>query len=258
MTRRPTDEQDDCEHLTDLDRLASGDTSPALWARIEAHVPTCVHCADALAFFVEERLDSGQPIERAAPPVMTLPKPRLWIVPLALAASLLIAAGITAIVAQWAPAPTLTAKGDPDTIPPADALFVVRVHPDGVPERLEPGDQVSEGDRLGLIYSIERDAHLLVFSVDREAPPTLIFPLNDRPPNVSAGLEKPLDVGARVGPPPLRRELSTCEWLVGVFSDSPLDVDAVRSNLSVPTSSGCAFNPTIPGARKVVVFPTRR
>lgn len=277
-----------CVARGDVDRVMDGDASARALA--ETHAAGCELCHEALALFdavtggegasiVAEAGRRGAQGERAELQVVgSAPRGQgadaarrgrtsvRWGRLLALAAAGLLAGGAALLLSRPADGP-LTPKGGPD----GDGVEVVGVHGgedaadalhvavmrDGVAFRASAGARVVEGDVLRLFHSSRAPGFLLVVNVDAAYERTVLLPHEgERSAPIAAGAEVALPGGALVG------EGSGCEWLIAVFSDAPLAVDAVDAAIAEARAVGdpgaCELRVAVPGARTVAVVPVRR
>jgi hypothetical protein len=139
----------------------------------------------------------------------------------------------------------LSVKGD------SDGLFVAVQR--GVSQyTLQPMDTLRAGDVIGLFYSAKTEGYLAVFGLDSRRDITLLYPSNhSRSARIPPADRAPLSDGATV------KGGKGCEWLVGVFSDAPLDLNEVAETLRQGTNGRerCDLLVRIPGARSVQVVP---
>ena len=91
-----------------------------------------------------------------------------------------------------------------------------------VVSRLERGAHVRSGDRLGLFYTTERDGHLRVLYVQSDGEVAAAFPAPDASDRIVGGKEVALPAGIALD------DGSGCEWLIALYSESPIDDDSMR------------------------------
>jgi hypothetical protein len=121
--------------------------------------------------------------------------------------------------------------------------------------RLAAHAKVLPGDQLGFFYSSSTKGHLAILSVDAAGSVDVLHPSNSASSTqIEAGVHVPLPDGA------IASGGSGCEWIVGVFSDAPIDIRQLRSILkSSPRSTAdCNLDPHVPSARAVQTIPVAR
>ncbi|MBN2531191.1 MAG: hypothetical protein JXR76_32710 [Deltaproteobacteria bacterium] len=115
-----------------------------------------------------------------------------------------------------------------------------------------PSEPLQTGDDLGFFYSAKKKGYLALFTRDSSKSVYLLHPVDGvRSASIDAGLNVSLPDGASV------ETVSRCEWVIGVFSDSPLSVADLERNVAdaMETNSSCGLALQIPNARSVAVFP---
>ena len=105
--------------------------------------------------------------------------------------------------------------------------------------------------------SSERNGYLAVFSSDNREEVALLYPaggLSSAP--ILSGYKSPLVDGAVVG------EGQGCEWLVAVFSDTPLKVKdmtrAIKTAQRAMKDDTCELKVVVKNARNVRILPVKR
>lgn len=287
---------DHCDHCIEegeLDRLLNGDVPPEVMARFEAHARHCPTCLEELAFFEQLRLDgllemppasafettrvacpppppAWQTVE-ASPPSREVAAiaPRrpgsrhlgMW----ALAASALVAAGLFLVLTpretpvDSAGGLALSPKGA-EGVTNGDGLRLAMTR-GAETLRVEPGERLDEGARIGFFYSASSRAYLTIFNVDPAAGATLLFPTHGRSGWVEPGVDAPLGAGAELGPAAwATADGLRCEWIVAVFTDEARPAEELSARLGRPADQArpCDFEPEIPDSRSVIVVPIRR
>ena len=109
------------------------------------------------------------------------------------------------------------------------------------------GAQLIDGDRLGFFYTAPAAGHMLIFYGEIADGPQLtrLFPAEGPPGSapVQAGKAVPVPDGAVVGPG------AGCEWVVGLFSEAPIDEAAAQKAVirwleqREPTAAKCHVEP---------------
>ncbi len=236
--------------LQDLARMVAGEP---LSAEEEAGVFTS---ARARRVLVEWARDAGEPAP-APPPA---PTSRAWIWPSATAVALAAVLVLT-VTGQWttptAPPIHLTPKGAPVAEPPAapDDILHVAAEREGKRWRLRNGETVRAGDALGFFYTAESPGWLLLSHVDEAGETTALYPARGQASGqIAPGAEVPLADGAVLA------QGDGCEWLVAVFTDTPLtrrDVDQALAK-AAREANGCELQLDVPGARTAAIHGLTR
>ena len=127
---------------------------------------------------------------------------------------------------------------------------------DGVTFRAVSGDALRTGDLVRFFYSAESAGYVALFHLSADREVATLYPAEERSSApIAAGREVALDSGATL------EGDDACEWVIGVFSDAPLDLAASRDALARMTGvdpEGCVAVPYIPGARSVSVTAVRQ
>ena len=150
-------------------------------------------------------------------------------------------------------------------VPPPDGLtprgsddIVVGIRRGAHDFLLRPGEKVESGDRLGLFYSSQKSGHLAVLHADQAGTVTWVYPATVANSGaIQAGERIRLEAGGTLS------RGTHCEWVVGVFSDEPLDRKALGATLAEQARATprenprCMFEPTAPESRRLSVVPIR-
>ena len=262
----------ECAELEDVALALAGLADTSGRARAEAHLQACADCAAALELLgglpepgsadaadaPPSRPDqAGAPEDGASAPAARPPawhrRPASLALAAAASALLVVAAGLLLSPngpdLHTAPGAGLVPKGAGDQL----ALAVQR----GA-ERFtaRPGDRLLEGDRIGLFYWAAQDGYLAVLHLDEQGRTTLLSPAGgDGSAAIAAGSEGRLPDGGVV------EGGAGCEWLIAVFSDAPLPLEAMLGPIRAAPNKGPLCRPfrlAIPDARSVRVFPVAR
>ena len=118
--------------------------------------------------------------------------------------------------------------------------------------KLKEGDRLIQGDQLGFFYSTDEPGYLAVFALTEDSEVTLLFPAGKKSSDpITVGNQVPIPDGAVID------QGKGCEWILGVFSDTPLDTDpmiGVFKNAS--RGKNCELVvPEISDTRSIRVFP---
>jgi hypothetical protein len=153
----------------------------------------------------------------------------------------------------------LVAKG-PDTAVIGAARASDAIHlgvlRDGVTFRAASGDELRAGDLVRFFYSADTGGYVALFHLSADHEVATLYPTAGAASvPIAAGRELPLDGGATLD------GADACEWVIGVFSDVPLDLAASRAALAATTAvdaERCVAAPFVPGARSVSVTAVRQ
>jgi hypothetical protein len=227
---------------TRLRRLAAGELAGAERAQLLEHLAGCARCQETQREIAEEgrALAAALPFQEFASGVAErlaraeMPSRRWWArrwVPVAVAASLVAAAGVPLVARLSAPgsAHGVRVKGAPS--------LTVYVHRSGGARQLAPGESIPAGARLRLSLSPAGRAQAAVLLLDSDGAAVLY-----------AG-------PALAGPLP-----EAFEWtgegeatLLALFADEPIAAEALAKRVASPTEAAGAS-----GAEVVKLKLTRR
>jgi len=214
--------------------------------------------ADTASVDLPTRLRDRRPadVARRAVSPRRAPAPRWWGL---LAAAAAIAVTVAAVALSESHEDPLVPKG-PDgvavgAVHASDAIHL-GVLRDGVTSRAASGDVLRAGDLVRFFYSAETAGYVALFHLSAAREVARLYPAEGRSSvPIAAGREVALDSGATL------EGDDACEWVIGVFSDAPLDLAAARDALADITavdSVGCVAAPYVPGARSVSVTAVRQ
>lgn len=114
--------------------------------------------------------------------------------------------------------------------------------------------QLKRGDRLGFFYSSEKAGYLAVLNRDGQGKVSVLYPPKG---DISGAVEKGEDISISDGA--VVEEGARCEWIVGVFSDTPLYLDMVSKKIENGTVNGqCNLDLQIEKARTISILPFKR
>ena len=147
-------------------------------------------------------------------------------------------------------APALNPKGAPSF------RLHVAVQRQGRISRMEAGEYVTSGDRLGFFYSVAQPGHLRIQYVQSDRVVKTVFPAPGSTDRIDPAHEGGLPVGLALD------EGSGCEWVIAIYSDS--SVEEIRSRALVDQmvrgGSACHMGQAPPQGQDnltVTVFPIR-
>jgi hypothetical protein len=210
------------------------------------HIGACAECRRTLQELEQTAHAWAAPREAV---VLTFPRMvRLF------APAVALAAGLLAIVLVTRPAPPddrLMPKGraapsqTEERLAAAAWSLEVAVQRGDRQFRAPSGSTLRAGDQLGLFYSAATDGYLIVLYADDHAPPVRIFPAQkETSARIAPGQNVRLSDGATLA------EGQGCEWLVGLFTRTPLpatQADALVRKM-VERRAGCTLT-VPPGAQ---------
>jgi hypothetical protein len=214
-------------HLSEwtLRRFQVGELPGSDAMQAQAHVAGCMDCKRVLEGFRKDqlRLEAEIPFERFAASVERVvdrpsgaARPRLNGLLVAMAATVLLAVAVKPLLSS-APAPVNRMKGGAVAELRIGHEQAQRVAQPGTPEPLAPGERV----RLG--YTAGAHRYVLAVSVDAAGEVSALYP--------EAGTSLPVEGGEEMHwlPESLVFTGSGDERVVVVFSEEPLEVEAVRA-----------------------------
>ena len=182
---------------------------------------------------------------------------RTWPKSFAIAATVLVSLGLgyflrykTAIEPTESTRETMSPKSS------ADRLFVVAKR--GESEfRLNPLNGLKRNDSIGLFYSAEEPGYLMILNIDNSGQVAPLYPIGSQTSGrMDSGIHVPLPVEGTV------EEGDGCEWIVAVFSDTPLEIEDVAAQLKRSERSSvenkCRLEPDIRRTRTVRVLSVTR
>ena len=236
------------DHLARMAEVIAGCGDNDAARTVDVHLSTCESCREVLRHLAV--LD--------APETPSLTKPRKAARSIravaALAASVLLAVGISYQVLQTpdqpgpSDDPSMRIKGFEDRLS-------ITVKRNNTQFAFTPDDNLEINDRLAFSYAAEREGYLMIFSRDAAGRTNLLHPKDTTTSaKIFAGERIALPDGAVVDTG------EGCEWIVAVFSDTPLEwtnVSRAAKN-GATTGRGCGIEMEVPGARSVSVTPVRR
>ena len=237
LARSPHEEE--CDGLARVAEVAAGVAGAEATVAAGEHLQRCPSCAAALDLW--RRLEAEPAV---APPQPD--RPRILLRPAAWAAAV-VACGM---VLLWQlpdrDDEQLAVKG------PGGDAFHVAVQRDNERFRLQPGQTLEDGDRLGFFYTASEPGYLALLSASREGRVSVLYPRDvTHAASIVAGSEKPLPDGG------VFRRRADCEWLVAVFSDGPLPLAPLVESLrdaAAAADDDCALAFVAPRARTVSVL----
>ena len=252
LANRPLHESD--QHgprLAQLALVVSGVASPELVEEMDRHLVECRICREILLSYhrhEDDRLPAAL-APNLMPPRSKRETVRRFVLP---AAAVLIAGlGIlfTALEDDSPQAPAIMrVKGFDDEL-------IVSVKRGTGRFTLNPNDELRDGDRLNLVYSAARRGHLVVVSRDASGEVLALHPTSGtQSAPIFAGDRITLKDGAVVDAG------QGCEWIIAVFSDTPLSVKSILDVVAdaQPSLDTCDLELNIPSARTVRVYPVTR
>jgi hypothetical protein len=205
----------DAEECTaSLYRYAVGELSPEELNEFEAHLATCAACRTDLAAFSES--------EKAAPARRGFFGLRpAWVALAGVPAMLLLVVGL-----WW-----LGVFGPGRQEPAGFRIkgpYQIQLAVKRGSERLvgKSGERFYSGDVLGFFYTAPEPRRLTVLFADERAEITRVYPSRLPAETLPAGVEQPLPDGAVLEPG------SGCEWILGIFSVEPIEMDVLEERLS--------------------------
>ena len=122
---------------------------------------------------------------------------------------------------------------------------------------LRPMARLQEKDHISLRYTARKRGYLMVLTMDEQRHVTVLYPTGaTQSGRIDVGVAASLPAGGIV------REGKGCEWIVGVFSDTPLSIErgvtAMATAALSPVEGMCDIEVSIPEARAVSVLPVIR
>jgi hypothetical protein len=233
------DDDDECEHLERTAAHLEGLLQGARADEAARHLATCQICSEASQLLASPAASHHSGWRRLVPAAP------IWAATVAVAA-----VGVVVWVHSLGPGrqgatPDLAHKGSGDEL----AVAAERA---GMRFRATSGEELEDGDRLGLFYSARVDGFIAVFDVSLAQGAIPFFPAEgELTVKIRAGVDQPLPEGAILK----RRE--GCEWIVAIFTDDPVALGPLLERLSRASwlaAGTCNLQPDIPQARSVRVF----
>jgi hypothetical protein len=216
------------ECTLELFRYAAGELLPEERSDFEAHMATCAACRADLATFSES--------EAVAPPRRLFFGLRpAWVALASVPAMLLLVVGL-----WWAGLFDLERR-EPDGFRikgPYHIQLAVKRGSDHLVGK--SGERFYSGDVLGFFYTAPEPRRLVVLFADERAEVTRVYPSRLPVETLQAGVEKPLPDGAVLEPG------SGCEWIFGIFSVEPIEMDVLEERLKRAVESrkpDCSLGP---------------
>ncbi|HEY3451330.1 MAG TPA: zf-HC2 domain-containing protein [Myxococcales bacterium] len=201
----------------DLFRYASGEATREEAEAFERHLARCDSCRADLEVF---RGLSQQP-------AATTPARARWrewfsgwrLVPVAAAASALLALGAWRAQSRWTP---------PEDLLEAKGGYKLHVAVQRGEQRFmgTSGSILKTGDTLGFFYTASADVYLTALVADGTGSIAQAYPAAGQPGKLARGVEQRLAAGAVV------QDGASCEWIVAFFSPKPLAVETLRTALA--------------------------
>ena len=245
-------ESDVCPELESIALTISGAATRQQAKAARIHLQQCDLCAEAVMLLsgASGRQRHTATAWRRLKNFWTHPAPGLRFSRLSLAGLSAVAVLVVAIV--------FLGKGvEKSELIPKGSLYDIHlaVERGGKRFRAREMDKLQEGDKVGFFYSAPRQGYLAIVDVDADGKASVVFPTGKKySERIEPGTEQPLPPGGIV------REGRRCEWLVGVFSDSPLAVKKIVNLLSNSQRelNTCTLEARIEHARFVRVLSFRR
>lgn len=240
-----------------IDRYLAGDRSLVVTTRMRRHLPECARCRAILEAAGEppsETMRSRGGVGASAGARSQLRpgnrRSSLWVLGV-LAASIAFVARTPAHDPAASDSRSYLMKGgEPRSTARSGDLILTGIERGELVFRAADGDRLHEGDLVTIFYSSREPGHLAVWNVDASGAVTRLWPDVAGHDAITFGEEVALGAGAVVGPG------SACEWLVGVFTDQPIDLAATQAILEVGLRSDpptCRLQVSVPSARTVSV-----
>lgn len=240
------------EEIESLAKVITGVADEETKARVDKHLEGCAECREVLVTL--QWADS--PATNLDPEISSdRPEPASRAARTGLRWAAVSAAAAMVIGFAW-----LLSTLD-DKTPPTDAPMGLKGTDDNLTlvvgrgaSRciLKPLDTLATNDQIGLFYSTLHDGYLLVFALDDNGETSLLFPagMAESAP-IAPGENRSLPDGALV------EAGSGCEWIVGVFSDMPLQASEVARAIEDRTQAEgrCGIEIAVPAARTVKILP---
>ena len=247
-----------CDATEQIARVIAGESSPEEMRAADAHLAACDDCRRAV-LSLGRLTATGDAAPLCDPEVYWTTGSRpghAWSVcaktRLIASAAAAIALVCGAFFLGWPNDDNVADAPGKLNIKGAEDALSVAVERQGTLHTLRPQGQLEVGDRIGLFYSAKQDGYLSVLALDHKGAVTRIYPSKgSKSAFVSKADRTSLFTGALV------QEGKGCEWLVAVFSDKPLELDAleraVRKANHADRSCGLALE--VVGARTVFILP---
>ncbi len=240
--------------LQQIALVMSGEASPAVIEAVDAHLATCRDCREALLML--HPMTETREVDQAVIPFSPNPKRFSGTTRMAVsfAAAILVAG---ALFAWWWPTPTSPVVPSHTTqlSPKGGDLISAVVRRENRLLHARHLMSLKPGDQLGFFYSAGRPGYLALLTRDSTGAVFVQFPGEGHQSSpVSAGVDVSLPDGAMVD------TVSECEWIIGVFSDTALPLDALRESVenAKETDTDCQLQLEIPEVRSLEILSFRK
>ena len=247
-----TDQDDDCPALETVAQALLGSTNKSAFTTARDHLQHCSGCAEAMMLI--HGLQAQGLLKPLKAPIAQERSVwfsrRVFYMPAiaAVAAVILVVLVLVLFHRLAGPETGMVVKGETDEI-------YLAVQRGSQRFKAKPMDRLLESDHIGLFYSAPSAGYLVIYNLDERGQVTLLHPVGlAQSSKIEIGYETPLPSGGVV------KNGSGCEWVVAVFSNQPLPLKEIESQLGNSRRDlvGCGIEVSIPEARAVRVFPITR